>query len=48
MERGGARKHTLTFRSWYLRVMEALADKDTNMDLQYTDWKSQAKIMPLN
>jgi hypothetical protein len=34
--------------SWYLRVMEALADKDTNGDLEYTDWKSQAKIMPLN
>lgn len=38
----------LTRRSWYLRVMEALAEKDVNHDLEYTDWKSQAKIMPLN
>jgi hypothetical protein len=38
----------MILRSWHVRMMRSLEQGQRGMELEGTDWASQAKLLPIN
>jgi hypothetical protein len=41
------RRYLADFR-WFIRAMQRLQDADEDKFLEFTEWESESKILPLN